>query len=238
MTSYVAPTKKFNLSDYKLKLCELSTSKVSFSLTKKGNSFHLFHLYQFPNNLIALNSFSKQFHSRPDTVHTSNRNLSTQTPQFLKTLEINQNKVIRSAGKVGGTVIENSDYYIEEAMHSTQSHTCVDIDLFPLVQKNVITFINNASSHLLLMKNENKIHHHSQPRPISYHPPKIHKNLQNPLGHPIMSEINSIVSNRSQYLDITLQQYVTFLDSYLSDSGQRFKIYNQTHGRSLINLIQ
>lgn len=57
-----------------------------------------------------------------------------------------------------------------------------------------------------------------------YHLPKVHKDLSNPPGRPIISGINSCTSQLSQYLDIYLQDYVKELPSYLRDSESLIRL--------------
>ncbi|XP_041435825.1 uncharacterized protein LOC121399362 [Xenopus laevis] len=56
--------------------------------------------------------------------------------------------------------------------------------------------------------------------PVLYSLLKIHKDIKNPPGRPIVSGINSISCNISEYVDKILQKYVVSLPSYLKDSTQ------------------
>lgn len=81
----------------------------------------------------------------------------------------------------------------------------------------------------VISKNEYHFLNISQPnKPLFYHLPKIHKDLQNPPGHPIISGIRSTTSNLSQYLDTILQTYVRKQQSFLKDSDDLIRLIFKT----------
>ena len=55
--------------------------------------------------------------------------------------------------------------------------------------------------------------------PVLYLIPKIHKNLSNPPGRPIISAMDSLLENTSRYIDSFLRPYVISLPSYIKDTG-------------------
>lgn len=59
--------------------------------------------------------------------------------------------------------------------------------------------------------------------PMFYCIPKIHKNLQAPPGHPIVSGIESTSCNLSKYIDQWLQPYVKRVPSYICDTTDIIK---------------
>lgn len=56
--------------------------------------------------------------------------------------------------------------------------------------------------------------------PVICYLPKVHKNLENLPGRPIISGINSLTSRVSAYIDLFLQKYVQMMQSY-SRAGQQ-----------------
>ncbi|CAH2320478.1 Hypothetical predicted protein [Pelobates cultripes] len=56
---------------------------------------------------------------------------------------------------------------------------------------------------------------------IFYHLPRIHKNLDNPPGRPIISGIGSLTSDLSECVDFYLQKYESQAPSYIRDSALR-----------------
>lgn len=61
--------------------------------------------------------------------------------------------------------------------------------------------------------------------PIYYHLPKIHKDITNPPGRPIIASINSLTSHVSKYIDIFLQNYVVELHSYFKDAASQISLF-------------
>lgn len=108
-------------------------------------------------------------------------------------------------------ILSDENYYKE-----------IDLDCFPspfqeliksaleqqIISKEDFTFINIEFSSM----------------PYFYHLLKVHKNLKCPPGRPIISGINSLMSNLSHYLDLYLQGYVRDLYSHLKDSDALIRI--------------
>lgn len=66
-------------------------------------------------------------------------------------------------------------------------------------------------------------------RPHFYHIQKIHKNIEQLPGRPMISGINSLTCNMSQYLDLYLQEYVWDLPSFVKDSNTVIRSFGQLH---------
>lgn len=62
---------------------------------------------------------------------------------------------------------------------------------------------------------------------FSYHLPKVHKDLENPPGRPIISGIKSSTCNLSHYIDVCLQDYFKHLNSFLKDLDSLIRILKQ-----------
>lgn len=60
--------------------------------------------------------------------------------------------------------------------------------------------------------------------PTFYSLPKVHKNLQDPPGGPVISDIGSLTSNASLLIEEYLRPHVVSLPSYIKDTIELLKI--------------
>lgn len=100
----------------------------------------------------------------------------------------------------------------------------IDTDPFPSWSMNFQALIKIAQEQSIITKEEYKFINIPFPnKPFFYHLPKIHKDLKNPHGRPIISGIHGKTSNMSHYIDLYLQNYVRKLESHLEDSNHLIK---------------
>lgn len=114
----------------------------------------------------------------------------------------------------------------------------VESDPFPEVQKVLDTLLTNAQKDKVITKKESKAIYIQYPSKLFvYQLPKIHKQINNPPGRPIISGINSSTCNLSHFIDIYLQDYVHSLDSYLKDSDSLIRILQNMEWTEGLNLL-
>ncbi|CAH2306825.1 Hypothetical predicted protein, partial [Pelobates cultripes] len=143
-------------------------------------------------------------------------------PKALRELQEDKDIVIKPADKGGGLVILSSAMYIEEAhrqLNDPDVYEKLPSDPIKTIQNLFLTFLNKGVSQSILTKQEYNFLNKKFPKiPVIYFLPKIHKNDTNPPGRPIVSGINSLLCNLSQYIDTLLQPAVKKMKSYLQDS--------------------
>uniref|UniRef100_A0A8C5PUJ4 Reverse transcriptase domain-containing protein n=1 Tax=Leptobrachium leishanense TaxID=445787 RepID=A0A8C5PUJ4_9ANUR len=186
----------------------------------------------FPKSMISseITTFEQMVLSDLEKMeHKKSRdNLTHQERKALRELMQDNDIVIKPADKGGGIVIMTADYYNNEAMRilgdaTTYRHLKKD----PSMDFKHIFHDYLDQGHLLGILNNNELKYLKidHPKiPIFYFLPKIHKNLENPPGRPIISGIGSISSRLSEYLDKQLQPYVTTTETYLKDTIEMINI--------------
>ncbi|CAH2300258.1 Hypothetical predicted protein, partial [Pelobates cultripes] len=158
--------------------------------------------------------------------HTRGRkakdNLTFKERQVLKALTNNPDITIRSADKGGGVVLMNTvDYEKESTRLLSDTNTYLPLTENPqkMFMEEFLELINDGKFRGILNKREYDFICCKHPRTaVFYHLPKIHKSLINPPGRPIISGINSLTSNLSQYVDQFLQP-MTEVVSVTHDNG-------------------
>ena len=92
------------------------------------------------------------------------------------------------------------------------------------MKKELEELLNTAKDQNWISKKEYDFLLCQHPRFASYYMlPKVHKNLQNPPGRPIISGNESITEPASKYVDYFIKPFVAKLPSYIQDSTQVLK---------------
>lgn len=106
-------------------------------------------------------------------------------------------------------MIQNKEDYIQEALRLlSDSHTYKTILNKPLqgFLKEATQLINRALHESIISKTEASfLKRDFYKIPYFYHLPKVHKDLDNPPGHPIVAAKDSVTSCFSKYVDSFLQ---------------------------------
>uniref|UniRef100_A0A8C5PK16 Uncharacterized protein n=1 Tax=Leptobrachium leishanense TaxID=445787 RepID=A0A8C5PK16_9ANUR len=159
----------------------------------------------------------EQFSSKNST-----QNLTRHEKEALCQLAENREIVIKPADKGGGLVILSKEQYKKEALRILSDRTTYE----PLSRDPTQDFVkllddllNFGKSEEILNESEYSYLRISHPRiPFFYWLPKIHKDVSNPPGRPIISGVDSLTSLLSQYIDKQLQPYVLQSLSHFRDS--------------------
>ncbi|XP_075208070.1 uncharacterized protein LOC142312966 [Anomaloglossus baeobatrachus] len=153
----------------------------------------------------------------------SKYNLSHAEREALATLKSNSNIVIRAADKGGGIVIQNRTDYLKEAHRILSDLIYYEIAKQVEYDEAIATYkilIQKAIENSILNPTEKRFLQVKNPAmAFFYHLPKIHKDVLNPPGRPIIAGIDSLTSNLANYIDLLLQPYVSKLDSHIRDSA-------------------
>ena len=148
------------------------------------------------------------------------RNMSNKEYKILQQLQEMKSIVIKKADKGSNVVILNRENYIQEAMRQVKNkqfykecsenltlkhHQMVQELITELLEKELIS----EQTYKFLS---------SGGKSVFYLLPKIHKNLVNPPGRPIVSSIDCPTERISMMLDIILQPLLLTTKSYVKDT--------------------
>lgn len=173
----------------------------------------------------TLNTFYKNVTFEVDNLFAEKKktthNLCKEEREAVNWLSQNENIVIKRADKGGAVVVWGRDQYIAEAMR--QLNNCEYYELLahnPLEQMilQLCEILNQAKEQDWISTNEFNFLMPQNPRiPSFYILPKIHKNLTNPPGRPIISGNESLTEPASKFIDFFLKTFVLNLPSFLQD---------------------
>ena len=150
------------------------------------------------------------------------RNMSNKEYKILQQLQDMRSMVIKKADKVSNVVILNREDYIQEAMRqlkneqfyeecsenlTSKHHQMVQELVTELLEKE---FISDQTYKFLSTGGKRTS--------VFYLLPKIHKNLENPPGRPIVSSIDCPTERISMMLDIILLPLLLITRSYIKDT--------------------
>lgn len=130
--------------------------------------------------------------------------------------------VVKPADKGGGLVILPTALYNSEVLRQLQNtryYKALTSDPTRQFQSETEHFLKTA--HLGGSISEKELQYlfsYSPTKPIFYILPKIHKDLTNPPGRPIVAGISSLTEPISNFVDFVLRPLVTSLPSYLRDT--------------------
>ncbi|CAH2275500.1 Hypothetical predicted protein [Pelobates cultripes] len=147
---------------------------------------------------------------------------------------MDKNIVIRSADKGGGIVIQDySKYRLEILNQLSDSNTYLKLNGDPTIQVKCLieNVLQTGLEQDFLDQDLWEFLHQSNPRtPMIYPPPKVHKNLQDPPGRPIISAVGGILEPLARWLDFLFKETIESLPTYIKDTP------NFIHLISTVNL--
>lgn len=129
--------------------------------------------------------------------------------------------VIKSADKGGGIVVQNRADYVAEAIRllsDVNTYIRLKTDPLPRFASEATSLVKDAlSDHIITPQEAPFLVKEVHFIPYFYHLPKVHKDLVNPQGRPIVAAMRSISSGLSQYVDQFLHPLTQSLQSYIRD---------------------
>ena len=150
------------------------------------------------------------------------RNLTNKQYQILDELQNNNCIVIKKADKGSNIVIMDREFYIKEArrqLTDTKFYKPCDENLtihhHSLVQELILEMFNKKIISEQTFKFLSK---GGKRTSIFYLLPKIHKNLTNPPGRPIVSSVDCPTERISMMLDLILQPLLLDTKTYIKDT--------------------
>ncbi|XP_044134272.1 uncharacterized protein LOC122926834 [Bufo gargarizans] len=155
-------------------------------------------------------------------------NLSNQEIAAIKSLQKNDAITIRPADKGGAIVILNTEDYNRECcrqLTDVEVYTRLTMDPINEFYPQLVKLCEKGAGANILLESEAKFILNTQCRlPVFNYLPKVDKCLTAPPGRPIISGINSLTANLSQYVDHQLQPIVKDTKCYLKNTTQIIKI--------------
>lgn len=146
----------------------------------------------------------------------------------IKRLEQNKEIVVRPADKGGAIVVLSKEYYNNELLGQlSDTNTYIKLNGNPTreYKRELSDVIRKGVSKNILNKKESKYLLPDTCRvPIIYTVPKIHKNLEQPPGRPIINGIQSINARIGEYVDKFLQPLVSQTRAFLRDTKHLIQI--------------
>lgn len=168
------------------------------------------------------------------------KNLTFDEQNSLKSLKINKNIIIKKSDKGNSIVLMNKKDYKNKVFTHLNDKTSYQQQSSIINFQNAITFIK---SYIEALHKRNlisgEVFKYIKP-PCSpklstfYILPKIHK--VNIPGRPIVSSINSVTQNISEFLSVCLQPLIPKLKSYIKDTNHFLK-KTMKHGKINENTI-
>ena len=149
-------------------------------------------------------------------------NLSESERAALTELLDDKDLIFKPADKGGGLVVQDVHKYrseIASQLTNEKFYRKLKSDPTLSFQREVFTFLDNAKTNGFISKPEFDFLYCQHPiRPVFYTLPKIHKSLVDPPGRPIVSQMNSLLSPLSEFVDFYNKPFVHKLPSYIKDS--------------------
>ena len=178
-----------------------------------------------PPTVVNLENFISKNHrdlSDSKLPKIRHHNISNEERLALNKLAKDTNIVIKPADKGGAVVVWDRDKYIAEGLRQVSDNNFyieTDTDLTSKHHKEVVTVLDDMHSHREI---DRSCHLYLTYTPIRtaqfYMLPKIHKNLNNPPGRPIVSGNGCPTERISQFVDFFLQPGVKGIRSYIKDT--------------------
>jgi hypothetical protein len=164
---------------------------------------------------------------------TFKNNLSKKQRYALRRLKNRHDIILKPADKGSGVVILNHEQYLKEAhrqldndKHYLQlSHNTIP-ETQNIIKDNVNTHVQTgslplASAKSLIIPN---------PRPGKFYMlPKIHKDINNPPGRPIIATNDHPTQRLSEYVDEHIKEFLPQIPSHIKDTNHFIEICQNTN---------
>ncbi|KAM4031683.1 uncharacterized protein ACNLHF_019104 isoform 1-T2 [Anomaloglossus baeobatrachus] len=150
-------------------------------------------------------------------------NYTPEEDTAIRELQNNKSIIIKPADKGGSIVILDKTYYLSEIyrqLRDNSTYLPVPRDPTPQIRERIRDTVDYHLSQGTIDKKLAEYLIKSNPvTPVFYVLPKIHKNLQQPPGRPIVASTESILSPLAISLDKILTPLIPVIPSYLKDTS-------------------
>ncbi|MCP3932107.1 MAG: hypothetical protein GY705_23795, partial [Bacteroidetes bacterium] len=139
--------------------------------------------------------------------------------------------VIKPADKGSGTCVLTNEQYLTEVksqLNNSLHYEKLDKDISPQIALEIKELVNKYVQKGLLTDEVAKIIIPEEYRAAKFYLlPKIHKNLEQPPGRPIMSANGHPSERLSELVDLHLNRYVQTIPSYIKDTNHLLSILKE-----------
>ena len=158
------------------------------------------------------------------------KNLTKEEYKSIKCLRNHSEIIIKPADKCSAIVIQDKHNYVAEGerqLHNAKFYEETETDLTGEVINRVNLYVNNMLQRGQISQNTSKYLTTDIDRTQQFYLlPKIHKDIQNPPGRPIVSGSGGPTEKISQFVDHFMGPLVPLSRSYIRDSTHMINILN------------
>ena len=155
-------------------------------------------------------------------------NLTKKERTALNRLRGRNDIIIKAADKGAGTVIQTPEQYeaeITNQLDNKKYYRISNLEEYKRSIYNIRQTLRNLETEGLIDKKTKDLLIPEQHRPARFYTlPKIHKNIQQPPGRPIMSANNHPTERISELVDLFLKPHLSSTNSYIKDTNHFINI--------------
>lgn len=159
---------------------------------------------------------------------TSEDNITPAQRKALRELRNNKKIIIKPADKGSGTVILTPHQYeteVHNQLNNKKHYKKLEKDITGELRLKIGDTLKHFTDSKFIPPDVTKILIPETVRPARFYIlPKIHKNLENPPGRPIMSANGHVTERISEYVDLYLQKYISTTKSYIKDTNHLIEL--------------
>ncbi|CAJ0933463.1 unnamed protein product [Ranitomeya imitator] len=160
-------------------------------------------------------------------------NLLVEERHSLRNLQDDKSIIIKPADKGGALVIMDKNMYISEIMRQLSDASIYKGSITHRIHQDIEVILRKYTNLGVLDQKTCEFSDESQPpppiTPVFYTLPKIHKNLENPPGRPIVASTDSLLSPLARYLEKILTPLIKGSKSFLLDTGSFLHLIREIH---------
>lgn len=207
------------------------TSKThidSVSTTTQGTPFKPRSTFCPVTANATLSTFTKKVDFEVDKMYQQRKNrpkyynLTKQERGALEQMMKNDDLIIKRADKGGAVVVWGKDKYIKEVNRQLNDPVYYEVlkhNPTEVLKMELKTILTEAKENDWISDGECKFLFKEHPKLASFYLlPKIHKNLENPPGRPVISGIDSLTEPVSKYIDYFIKPILPQLPAYIQDT--------------------
>ncbi|CAJ0930163.1 unnamed protein product [Ranitomeya imitator] len=141
----------------------------------------------------------------------------------LKNLQEDRTIIIKPADKGGALVMMDKNKYVAEITRQLSDDSIyqpLDRDPLPGIRQKIETILHHYTVRGVVDQKTCEFLQNPNPiTPVFYTLPKVHKNLENPPGRPIVASTDSVLSPIARYIERILTPLIQRSKSFLLDTG-------------------
>jgi peptide-methionine (R)-S-oxide reductase len=183
-----------------------------------------------------IHSYAEEvFNTLKELQHTKKRNsanLTVTQSKALNRLRRRKDIIIKPSDKGCGVCILTPQQYMDEAFRQLeveQNYKKLDENIIPQIQRKIKrTVEKHVCTGAIPQKTANLLTVESPTPARFYMLPKVHKNMNQPPGRPIMAGNGTPTERISEYVDEHLKKHISKIPSYIKDTNHFLEICRST----------